>query len=261
MRHILLVLLASAPAFFAASPPRAEAAKPLAAAMHALDDASARGSADEMLAARAAFAALVADAPGSARNQYGLALADWRVIPVLGKARDEQARKLCKEGIAACDLAFATESKLADALALKAGLQGLALGFAPGAGMTLGPEIIEGNARARGMAPENPRVALLAAISLMHQPAFTGGGPKPARAAFEGAIALFEKAGDSDSTEIAWGRADAYLWSGRCLAALGDWPAARERYRQVLALRPDHAWTKHSLLPEAEKHLPAGAAR
>ena len=52
------------------------AASPLAGAMHALAAAVTHGDVDEMLEARAAFAALVADAPASPHNQYGLALAD-----------------------------------------------------------------------------------------------------------------------------------------------------------------------------------------
>jgi tetratricopeptide (TPR) repeat protein len=236
------------------------APSPLASAMRALDLAVTHGDVDEMLVARGAFAALVADAPGVTRTQYGLAFADWRIVPMLGKDRDAQARKLCKEGIAACDRALAADPKFADALALKAGLQGMALAFAPGAAMTLGPEIVEENSRARGMAPSNPRVGLLSALSVMHQPQFVGGGPKAAKPEFERVIALYDAADDGPGDDLAWGRADAYLWSGRCLAALGDWAGAAARYRQVLALRPDHAWTKHVLLPEAENKLAAGAA-
>ncbi len=237
------------------------AASPLAGAMHALAAAVTHGDVDEMLEARAAFAALVADAPASPHNQYGLALADWRIVPLLDRSRDAQARKLCKEGIAACERALACDPRFADALALEAALQGVALGFVPGGGMSLGAEILEKNARARAMAPGNPRVQLLAAINVLHQPAFVGGGPKAARDSFERTIALYDAAGDHDTTGIAWGREDAYLWSGRCLEALGDWAGARARYLQVLAIAPDHAWAKHVLLPEAEKRLAAGRAR
>ena len=256
-----LPALALAAALLGAPAARADTApSPLATAMRVLDDAFAHGKLDEILAARAAFGALVADAPGSPANQYGLALADWRAVPLMDSTRAVQARKLCKEGIAACDRALAAEPSFADALALRAGLQGIALAFAPGAAMSLGAEIVEQNARARGMAPANPRVQLLAAISLLHQPEFTGGGPKAAKPAFEKVIALYA-AQEGDTSAIAWGRTDAYAWSGRCLAALGDWAGARRRYLEVLELRPDHAWTKHVLLPEAEKHLAAGSGR
>ena len=236
------------------------AASPLAGAVRTLATAVAHGSLDDILAARGTIAALVADAPGSPHNQYALALADWRAVPLFDSSRVAPARKLCKEGIAACDRALASDPKFADALAMRAALQGLALRFAPGAGMSLGQEILEQNSRARGMAPGNPRVLLLVAISVLHQPDFVGGGPKAARELFERAIALYDAAGEHDASDIAWGREDAYLWSGRCLAALGDWAGAHARYLQVLAISPEHAWTKRVLLPEAEKKLAAGGA-
>lgn len=254
------VLLATLALLAAHASTACAAASPLADAMHALSAAVAHGHLDDILAARAGLAGLVADAPDSPHTQYGLALADWRVVPMLDSSRVVQARKLCKEGIGACDRALGSDPKFADALVLRAALQGLALRFVPGAGMSLGQEILEQNTRARGMAPANPRVQLLVAISVMHQPDFVGGGPKAARELFEHAIALYDAAGDHDAIDIAWGREDAYLWSGRCLAALGDWAGARARYLQVLAIAPEHAWTKRVLLPEAEKKLAAGSA-
>ena len=65
----------------------------------------------------------------------------------------------------------------------------------PMATMTLGPEIEENSARASGMAPQNPRVALLVAIGTLHKPAFVGGGADKAKPQFERAIALYDSAG------------------------------------------------------------------
>ena len=58
---------------------------------------------------------------------------------------------------------------------------------------------------------------------------------------------------------MAWGRDDVQLWSGRCLGQLGQWSAARERYRAALAINPEHRWVRDVLLPEAERHLAAPA--
>jgi tetratricopeptide (TPR) repeat protein len=231
-----------------------------AAAMRGLDRAVTHGKLDEIQQARAAFAALVADDPGSKQAQYGLALADWRIVPLLDPGQSDLGRKLCKEGIAGCDRVLAADPQSADALALKAGLQGLSLAYAPMAMMSLGPESSENSGRARGMAPDNPRVLLLAGISTLHTPAFAGGGAEKAKTLFERSIALYEAAGVADTSAIAWGRVDAYLWAGRCCSALKDWAGARDRYRQALAIEPEHAWIQHSLLPAAEKQLAAGSA-
>jgi len=173
---------------------------------------------------------------------------------MLGPDARDLGRRLCREGVAACDRALAAEPKFAEALALKAGIQGLSLGYVPAAAMALGPEIAENGASARGMQPDNPRVALLVGINMLHTPAFAGGGPARARPLLERAVALFEGAA-GDTSDMAWGRVDAYIWSGRCRAAMADWAGARERYRQALAIAPEHAWVKRSLLPEAEQHL------
>ena len=244
-----------------ATPALAATPSGFAVAMRGLDRAVTHGHLDEIQQARAAFAALLADDPGSKQAQYGLALADWRIVPMLDTKQSELGRKLCKEGIAACDRAMAADPLSADALALKAGLQGLSLAYAPMAMMSLGPEIFENTGRARGMAPDNPRVVLLAAIGTMHTPAFAGGGAERAKLLFERSIALYEAAGAADTSAIAWGRVDAYLWAGRCSSALKDWAGARDRYRQALAIEPEHAWIKHSLLPAAEKQLAAGSAQ
>jgi tetratricopeptide (TPR) repeat protein len=253
---IAIGLLATLAAASPVAPARAADPAALATAIRQLNGAVVHAQPAGIRAARAAFAALAADEPGSATLQYWIALADWRVVPLLMKDDPEQARKLCKEGIAACDRAIATDAKFADAMALRAGLQGLSLSFVPSAAMTLGPEMEEAYGRAAGLAPENPRVELIAAINTLHKPAFVGGGAEKARPRFDRAVALFAGAATAaDSTAIAWGADDALLWAGRCRAELGDWKGAIERYRKVLAIAPEHAWVRGALLPEAESHL------
>jgi tetratricopeptide (TPR) repeat protein len=261
MRPLALLLPLLTACAIGASAAPATAPSGAETAMRALDRAVAHGRLDEIQQARAAFAALVADDPASKPAQYGLALADWRAVPLLGREQSDLGRKLCKEGIAACERLLAADPKAAEALALKAGLQGLSLAYAPMAMMSLGPEIAEGNDRARGMAPDNPRVLLLVGIGTLHKPAFAGGGADKAKPLFERAIARFEAA-PADTGAMAWGRVDAYVWAGRCQALLKDWAGARDRYRQALAIEPEHGWVRHSLLPEAEKNLAApGNAR
>lgn len=256
---LLLPLLAAC----ALGATRAPAATPsgVAAAMAGLDRAVTHGSLGETQQSRAAFAAMVADDPGSRQAQYGLALSDWRLVPLLDAKQSDLGRKLCKEGILACDRNLAADPKSADALALKAALQGLSLAYAPMATMSLGPEIAENTERSRAMAPDNPRVLLLAGIGTLHKPAFAGGGADRAKPLFEHAIARYEAAGVADTSAFAWGRVDAFLWAGRCEAALKNWTGARDRYRQALAIEPEHAWIKRVLLPEAEKQLAGGSAR
>jgi len=232
----------------------------LAAARRGLYAAVTAGSAPELRKARDAFALLQANDAASPDLAYWLALADWRLVPVLADSNKATAKQLCKEGIAACDQAVAARPNFADAVALKAGLQGMALMFLSSqAAMSLGAEMEEAYGRASGLEPANPRVLLLKGINVLHKPKEVGGGPDKARPVFERAVAAFAKAAPGDSTAIDWGRDDALVWSGICASRLGDWAAARACFQQVLEKNPAHAWTRYVLLPEAEKKLAAKA--
>lgn len=258
--QLALALAVSLAALAALATPAARAADAgLAAARAGLHTAVTSGDAAEIRKARDAFAVLQAGEPASPELSYWLALADWRLVPMLPDSSKAAARQLVKEGIAACDRALAARPRFADAVALRAGLQGLAFQFvSPQAGMALGAEMEEGYGRASGMEPENPRVMLLKAMNDLHKPREVGGGPEKAKPLFEAAIAAFAK--QAPGGAIDWGREDALVWSGICASRLGDWAGAKARFEQALAASPGHAWTKYVLLPEAEKRLAAGAA-
>lgn len=236
--------------------PAVRAGEPFADARRALESAVSAGSAAEIRKARDAFAVLAAGDPKSAELAYWLALADWRLVPVLPDSEKASARTLVKDGIAACDRAIAAKPRFADAVALRAGLQGMAYQFvSPQAGMALGAEMEEGLGRALGMEPGNPRVLLLKGMNDLHKPKEVGGGPEKAKPSFEAAVAAFAKAPAGGALD--WGRDDALAWSGICASRMGDWESARSRFRELLAVNPGHAWTKYVLLPEAEKKLAA----
>ncbi len=258
---VTAALLAALPAFAGATA-HADAAG-LAAARRQLAAAVTEGSTPGLRQARDAFALLRAGDPASPELAYWLALADWRLVPVLPDSESAAARQLCKEGIAACDRAIAARPKFADAVALRAGLQGLAFRFlSPQAGMALGAEMEEGYGRAMGLEPDNPRVLLLKGLGTLYKPKEVGGGPQAARPILERAVAAAAAAppAEGDSTSIDWGRDDVLVWSGICASRLGDWSAARARFREVLARNPGHAWTRYVLLPEADKKLAAKGA-
>lgn len=256
-------LLAALGLAFAATPASAATAGPaVAEARAALQQAVSRADVDAILAARGAFVALQADAPDDPALACWIALCCWRAEPLLLPRDKAAARRLCVEGIAACDRAAAADPALGEAYALKASLQALSLAFVPEAAMTLGPEMEENFARARELSPKDPRVQLLAGVYALHKPERYRGGPVPAKPLLERAVALFA-AGGATVRGLDWGRDDALLWSGRCAAQLGDWATARERFRRVLAVNPDHRWVRDRLLPEAESHVtaPADSAR
>lgn len=223
-------------------------------AKHTLASAVIHGKLEELNKARAEFSRLLAADHSSTRLSYWVALSDWRIVPMVPDTAGGRAKKLCVEGIAACDRVLVENPRDAGTLALKAALQGMSLTYFPNLMMSLGPEMAVAYGTAEGIAPNDPRVIFLHALSTLYTPAQYGGGPEKAKPQFERSIALFEKA-KPDSTGIDWGHDDALLWSGRCLSRLNDWNGAKSRFTQVIARSPEHAWVRDVLLPEAAKHV------
>ena len=258
---LALVAVAAGLALAARSASAADATA-VAAAKEALQTGIDHGKSTEILAARARFVALSSAEPDAPALHYWVALASWRAVPLMmddAKSK-ERAKKLCKDGIERCDLALAKAPKLADAIALKAGLQGLWLSFDPGSVMSLGMQMETAMARARDLEPDNPRVVFLDGINTFHKPAFVGGGADKARARFDDAIALFAKASAGaaaagDPGAFDWGQDDAYTWAGRSAMQLKDYAAAKAYYEKALAANPNNGWVRHSLLPNAQKQM------
>ena len=263
MRRSILVtgLLVLAAGFLPGS--AALAADPAAqvAAHRALEAAVARGDVKGMLGARAMFAGLAADDPKDARAHYGVALASWRATPLIMDADKAEAKRVCEAGLAAATRAMALDPRSGEAVALKAGLQGLSLSFNPGAAMVLGPEMEQAMGRAEALSPKSPRVALFKAMNTLHKPDFVGGGAEKAAPQFERALALAAAESMDDSSVLVWGHDDVHVWAGRCAEKRGRLEEAVAQYREVLAINPEHGWTRTILLPRAEKALAASSRK
>lgn len=233
----------------------------LNAAKQTLQAGVTASKAEDMLNARAAFAALEQQNPKDANLACWIAVASWRAVPILQGSDNEQAKRVCKDGIAAADRAISLNPRLVEAIAVKAGLQGLSISFNPATAMTLSPEMDEGFSRAEAIDAKNPRVLLLKAMNTMHKPEFVGGGAKRAMPQFERAIALFaaQKAPAPGTQD--WGRVDADLWAGRCQMKLGDAQKAKTHYERAMGMDPDNVWVSKVLMPAAETQLAKASSK
>ncbi len=247
-RHPLLILLLAgalaAPALAADPGTLSEARRLLQTGMN-------HGQTAPMLKSRGLFKGLLAAEPGNAALHYWVALADWRLVPMLSAKDREAARRYCDEGLAECDAALAADPRFAEALALKAGLQGISITFNGAAAISLGPALRANMTRAVELAPANPRVRLLDGINTLHMPEFFGGGADKALAKLEQASALFAAESLADSSTAGWGDDDALLWAGRCAMELKDYGAARGYFERALVRNPDNGWVRTALLPSA----------
>jgi len=227
----------------------------LIAARRLIQDGFNRGDSPAILKSRGQLLGMLAADPGSAEIHYGVALADWRAVPLLAGKNRDAAKRHCEEGLEHCDAALKADPRMAEAMALKAGLQGMSIQFNGAAAIVLAPQMQANMARALELAPDNPRIHLLDGINTFHTPAFFGGGAERAMTKMRKAIDLFARGAGPDTTGTAWGHDDAYAWVGRAAAKLEDPAAARGHYLRALEINPDNGWVKHTLLPESERAL------
>jgi tetratricopeptide (TPR) repeat protein len=248
------VALAALAASLTAHTPVACAADPAVLAQaRALMYAATYDSVHKLVAAREELARLSTADPQSVELHYWVALASYRLTPRLMSKDKKQAKLYCEDGVRHLDQALAIDARSAECLALKGGLLGLAIGLAPMSAMSVGSEISELYGQARGIAPENPRVALMEGVNTYSKPGFVGGGAKKALPQLERAIALFATSPAGDSTSIDWGHDDAHIWAGRAAAKLKKWDEARGHYEKALEINPGNRWVRNVLLPQLDK--------
>jgi tetratricopeptide (TPR) repeat protein len=128
-------------------------------------------------------------------------------------------------------------------LALLAGVYGMQIAFDSSKGATLGFKISTLLTQARTLAADNPRVALVAAISAFNTPSLFGGGMDKAINLSSQAIEYYAMPCD----DICWGYAEAYTWRGLAKQEQGDMPGAIADWQQALTVDANYAWAKFLL--------------
>jgi tetratricopeptide (TPR) repeat protein len=119
-------------------------------------------------------------------------------------------------------------------------------------GIRFGMKASDAEDKAVALAPRNPRVLMLRAVSAWYKPAAFGGGEEKARTLLQQALQAFSA--DAPARPLpAWGRAEAYAWLGQMEAKAGNREAARAAYDQALALAPAFAWVQYVLKPQLER--------
>ncbi len=135
----------------------------------------------------------------------------------------------------------------AEAEALLGTSYGLEIAVHPMKGMWLGPKAHEHIDRAVHLAPSDPRVLLLNAISDFNTPAMFGGDKQHALWGFHAAVAAFESYHAGDAAAPGWGKAWTYEQLGVAEEDAGQRVAARADYGKAVELVPDYKL--------AQKHL------
>ena len=137
---------------------------------------------------------------------------------------------------------------LAETEALRASTMGQLMAISMIAGVRYGSASGDADEQAQRLAPSNPRMLMLQAVSTFYKPSAFGGSESRARTMIQKAITAFDT--DAPRTGYpAWGKAEAWAWEGVMAQKAGNTAEARAAFERALAIEPEYAWVRSVLLP------------
>lgn len=211
------------------------------------------GDFDAVQAARATFERAAADADLAAWAHYYAALADANLANVLAGTDEDAAADHLDRAVEHLQAAIEADDEHAEAYALLASVYGRKIGLSPMKGMFLGSKANNAMERAQALAPDNPRVVLIAAISDFNTPGMWGGSKTRGMEGFRRAAALFAAERPMNPLMPAWGHDETYAWIGIAHMQQAEYAEARAAFDQALTVNPGYGWVKYQLLPQLEE--------
>jgi tetratricopeptide (TPR) repeat protein len=161
-----------------------------------------------------------------------------------GRTKSE-ARQMLERCVSSLDHALEAQKDFADALALQSAcleqLADLSSWGSPFAGSKSASQL----RKALQIAPKNPRVLLLDAVSDYEHPK-SADAPRSCDK-FKNTAAVFETERADVDQVPGWGAAEAYTWLGRCYLGNGDAVPARDALERALLIAPEFGQAKRLL--------------
>lgn len=130
-----------------------------------------------------------------------------------------------------------------ETLALLASVYGMQIGMDDSQGARLGAKLSQAINQAEVLSPNNPRVALVQAISAFNTPVTFGGSMKKAIELSSKAIDLYSE----PCNNICWGHAEAYTWRGLAKQNSGDTEGAITDWQLAIEIEPNYSWANFLL--------------
>lgn len=181
-------------------------------------------------------------------DAYDSALANYRLAIRLNIDSElKKATVALGKAEATLEALVKEEPGNAEAWALLGHSYGTHINFASSQTLFYFPKALHSIKRAKELAPENPRVNLVAGVNDYFTPSMFGGSKAIAVTHLD--IAIDQYALDA-SSGYDWGLADAYIWRGLAQLDLGNTQSAIGDWRAAIALEPSNQWANTLL----EKH-------
>lgn len=130
-----------------------------------------------------------------------------------------------------------------ETLALLASVYGMQIGMDNSQGARLGAKLSQAITQAEALSPNNPRVALVQAISAFNTPVTFGGSMKKAIELSSKAIDLYNE----PCNNVCWGHAEAYTWRGLAKQNSGDTEGAITDWQLAIEIEPNYSWANFLL--------------
>ncbi|GIU51846.1 MULTISPECIES: tetratricopeptide repeat protein [Shewanella] len=134
-----------------------------------------------------------------------------------------------------------------ESMTLLASVYGMQISADPSKGRSLGMKSGVLLEQAEQLEPENPRIALVKAMSAFYTPTQYGGGFEKAKQYASIAIERYQNPCD----DICWGHSEAYTWRGLAQQELGNQQGAEQDWQQAIDINPNYAWASFLLNPAA----------
>ncbi|MCG8607607.1 GyrI-like domain-containing protein [bacterium] len=225
-----------------------------------LMDASFQSDSTGVGRALAEFEKLAQDAGVAAYVHYYLAFGKWQ-LALFQLNQNRMGEGVMAQLQAAIDhlqKAKRLKPDFADAYALNVSCHFPLYTIEPGRAREIAMTLIADLAKAKALAPENPRVVLVDAMNTFYTPEQFGGSQSTGITLFKRAVELFERKLESDDKLLPrWGHEAAYAWLANAYLTKTepDLHSAKEAFERSLAVRPNFVWVKDTMLPQLERQL------
>jgi hypothetical protein len=184
---------------------------------------------------------------GDAAERYDLAHAQYR----LGLLTADRDPRRAQNAFEACDTQLKpllrADPASVESLALQSACLSNLAPFKKYEAVLLRARAADRLATAVRLAPQNPRVAFLAALQALDRSPHGSADYARAFARLESAVRLFERSSQTDVDSPSWGHAVAYLELGRQLIWQGDVVGARNWIEKALLVAPDFKAARRQL--------------
>ena len=210
----------------------------------------------QLMAARSFFERLTGDTTYLWLVHYYIAYVDMRLFSYYyGQKEGEKAKAFVDDGIEHLEKAVELKNDFAEGYGLLSSLLGNKIALNPILGMSLGMKSGQMINKALELAPENPRIYLIAGQSAYYTPSMFGGGKDKARRHIEKAMACFHSFVPEKPILPDWGFDEAYVYMGMIQMDEEDFMGAKASFEKALEINPNNAWVKWDLMQKLEEKM------